>query len=68
MSILIAGTDGFIGSFLKNYLKDKQYLLMLTFSYFGAHFPNSKLKKQIKFEPEYTWQDGVKEAVKSYLL
>jgi len=44
--------------------KDRQYQLMITFSYFGAHFPNDKLVSRISWRPEHPWQEGVKEAVK----
>lgn len=53
---------------LLTHLKDKNYLYLLTNSYYGAHFPNDKLKEKIGFEPEYPWQEGVKEAINGYLL
>ncbi len=49
------------------HLRDKNYLYMLVNSYFGAHFPNEKLRNAINFEPKYPWQDGVKEAIKGFL-
>lgn len=52
---------------LKNW-EDKQFLLMVGYSAFGAHYPNTKLKKEIGFEPPYVWQDGVKEAIEDFLL
>ena len=53
---------------LLTHSKDKNYLYLLTNSYFGAHFPNDKLKEKIGFELEYPWQEGVKEAIKGYLF
>jgi len=53
-------------SILTNF-KDKKHLLLLTFSRFGAHFPASKLQKRLNFAPPYPWQEGVKEAAKSYI-
>jgi nucleoside-diphosphate-sugar epimerase len=46
--------------------KDKQYLFMIGYSYYGGHFPNDKLKKAIDWEPEYSWKVGVKEAIDGY--
>ncbi|MFX0022942.1 MAG: NAD-dependent epimerase/dehydratase family protein [Candidatus Hermodarchaeota archaeon] len=45
---------------------DKKYLLMVSYGRFGAHYPNDKLKQAINWEPTYTWQEGVKEAIKGY--
>lgn len=46
--------------------RDKRFMLMATFSYFGAHYPNLKLKNWLDFEPEFDWRQGVKEAVGSF--
>ncbi len=48
-------------------IRDKRYMLMVLFSYFGAHYPNSELFKSIGFKPRLPWQQGVKEACKKYL-
>jgi len=47
---------------------DKQYLLMVGYSYFGAHYPNDKLKSCIDWEPPFTWQAGVRDAILGYSL
>ncbi|MBN2533647.1 MAG: NAD(P)-dependent oxidoreductase [Spirochaetales bacterium] len=47
-------------------LYDKQYLLLLTFSRFGAHFPDSMLHDAVPHTHPYSWKDGVKEAVGVY--
>ncbi|MBD3226699.1 MAG: NAD-dependent epimerase/dehydratase family protein [Candidatus Lokiarchaeota archaeon] len=47
--------------------KNKHYLLMLSYSKFGAHYPNDKMKEFINFQPKYSWREGVKEAVEAYL-
>ena len=49
-------------------LDDKEYALMLTFSYFGAHFPNDKLKNLLNINFEHSLKDGIKEAVKNFKL
>lgn len=46
---------------------DKKYLLMISFSRFGCHYPNIKLKTTYNFHPSYSWKEGVKEAVDNYL-
>jgi nucleoside-diphosphate-sugar epimerase len=46
---------------------DKKYLLMIGYSHFGAHYPNDKLKLLIDWEPLYSWQEGVKEAILGYV-
>ncbi|MFW9971816.1 MAG: NAD-dependent epimerase/dehydratase family protein [Candidatus Odinarchaeota archaeon] len=46
---------------------DKQYLLMIGYSRFGAHFPNDKLKSLIVWEPSYFWQEGIKTAIQGYV-
>ncbi len=51
-------------SVLANF-RDKKFCLLLTFSRFGSHFPNDKLKSLINFEPKIGWKDAVKEAIKS---
>lgn len=50
---------------LKNW-DDKQILLMLGYCYFGAHYPNDKLKDIIGFEPKYSWKEGVADAIEGY--
>ena len=47
-------------------LNDKDYLLMVTYSKFGAHFPNEKIKKEFNWNPQFPWQEGVFEAIQSY--
>ncbi len=48
-------------------LNDKQWGLMICFSYFGSHFPGKKLKQRLDGYPVlYSWQEGVKDAVASY--
>jgi UDP-glucose 4-epimerase len=49
------------------HLKDKNFLYVLTNSYFGAHFPNKKLSEQFNFKPIYSWKEGVKESIASFL-
>ena len=49
------------------HFKDKGYLLMITYSKFGAHFPNEKIKRIFNWDPKFTWQDGVSEAVQSII-
>jgi nucleoside-diphosphate-sugar epimerase len=48
------------------HLADKRYLLLLTFSRFGAHFPDELLHRWIPHEHPHTWQEGVREAVAGY--
>jgi nucleoside-diphosphate-sugar epimerase len=45
---------------------DKKYLLMVGYGRFGAHYPNDKLKQLIDWEPPYSWQEGVREAIIGY--
>lgn len=46
--------------------RDKQYLLMVGYSYFGAHYCTDKLKEKIGFEPPHSWQEGVADGIKGY--
>jgi nucleoside-diphosphate-sugar epimerase len=48
------------------HLHDKAYLLILSFSRFGAHFPDNKLHAKIPHDHRFTWQQAVKEAVEGY--
>jgi len=48
------------------HLKDRMYDYLFINSAFGAHFPNEKLFAQLKINPPYPWQDGVKEAAAAY--
>lgn len=52
---------------LLTHLKDKKYLLMITFSRFGAHYSNSKIKSRIHFETPFHWREEVRDAVDSYV-
>ena len=54
-----------IFSVLSN-LNDKDYLLMISFSKFGAYFPNYKIKREFNWNPIYPWQEGVSDAIESY--
>jgi nucleoside-diphosphate-sugar epimerase len=45
---------------------DKQYLLMIGYSRFGAHYSNNKLTSILNWKPTYFWQGGVKEAIQGY--
>lgn len=45
------------------HLHDKLYLYLLTNSRFGAHFPSDKFFSSHDYRPDYTWQQGVAEAV-----
>ena len=47
------------------HFNDKNYLLMITYSKFGSHFPNEKIRREFNWELEFKWQDGVSEAVQS---
>jgi hypothetical protein len=49
------------------HLGDKRYLLLLSFSRFGAHFPDDLLHETIPHEHGIPWQAGVAEAVAGYL-
>jgi len=48
------------------HLGDKRYLLLLTFSRFGAHFPDEQLHHSIPHHHRHGWQAGVAEAVAGY--
>ena len=48
------------------HLGDKRYLLLSTFSRFGAHFPDDLLHSSIAHRHEIGWQAGVAEAVAGY--
>jgi nucleoside-diphosphate-sugar epimerase len=48
------------------HLGDKRYLLLLTFSRFGAHFPTQVLHSSIPQHHQHSWQSGVAEAVAGY--
>jgi UDP-glucose 4-epimerase len=52
---------------LLTHLGDKRFLLLLTFSRFGAHFPDTLLHSHIPHSHVHTWQEGVAEAVTGYL-
>jgi len=49
------------------HLGDKRYLLLLTFSRFGAHFPDGLLHSSIPHHHANSWQAGVAEAVAGYI-
>lgn len=42
---------------------DKMYLLMVTFSYFGAHYRNEKLMERYAWRPPLDWREAVRDAV-----
>jgi nucleoside-diphosphate-sugar epimerase len=48
-------------------LKDKSFLLILTFSRFGAHYPDKKLHERVPHSHPHSWKEGVRDAVESYL-
>jgi nucleoside-diphosphate-sugar epimerase len=48
------------------HLGDKRYLLLLTFSCYGAHFPDDLLHRSIPHQHLHSWQAGVAEAVSGY--
>jgi nucleoside-diphosphate-sugar epimerase len=48
------------------HLGDKHYLLLSTFSRFGAHFPHDLLQRSIPHQYAVGWQAGVAEAVAGY--
>ncbi|MBN2551212.1 MAG: NAD(P)-dependent oxidoreductase [Spirochaetales bacterium] len=52
---------------LATHLGDKRYLLLLTFSRFGAHFPDELLHRRIPHDHPCSWQEGVGEAIAGYL-
>jgi len=45
---------------------DKNILLMLGYSYFGAHYSDEKLQEDYGFEPPYSWKEGVADAIVAY--
>jgi nucleoside-diphosphate-sugar epimerase len=48
------------------HLGDKRYLLLLTFSRFGAHFPDDRLHRAVPHDHRVGWREGVAEAVAGY--
>jgi nucleoside-diphosphate-sugar epimerase len=52
---------------LASHLADKHYLLLLTFSRFGSHFPDDALYARFDHHHQFRWQEGVGEAVAAYL-
>jgi len=52
---------------LITHLADKRYLLLSTFSRFGAHFPDDLLRSSFALQHATSWQRGVAEAVAGYL-
>jgi nucleoside-diphosphate-sugar epimerase len=52
---------------LITHLADKRYLLLSTFSRFGAHFPDDLLRGSFPLQHAISWQGGVAEAVSGYL-
>jgi nucleoside-diphosphate-sugar epimerase len=48
------------------HLGDKRYLLLSTFSCFGAHFPDDLLHRSIPHSHPHSWQAGVAEAVTAH--
>jgi len=51
---------------LPNLLNDKPALLLLTFSLFGAHFPDDRLHRDLPHKHAGRWQVAVAEAVEYY--
>jgi nucleoside-diphosphate-sugar epimerase len=51
---------------LPTHVGDKQFLLLLVFSRFGAHFPDTLLHSVVPHRHIYTWRQGVAEAVAAY--
>jgi nucleoside-diphosphate-sugar epimerase len=52
---------------IATHLQDKQYLLLLTFSRFGAHFPDQALHRSVPHRHLHGWREGVAEAVAGIL-
>jgi nucleoside-diphosphate-sugar epimerase len=52
---------------LLTHLGNKKFLLLLTFSRFGSHFPDTLLHSHIPHTHSHSWQEGVAEAVAGYL-
>jgi len=55
-----------IVSMLTNY-GDKMFVLMVSFSYFGAHYRNDKLLERFSWNPPFDWRGAVRDAVDGYL-
>ncbi|MBN1411332.1 MAG: NAD(P)-dependent oxidoreductase [Spirochaetales bacterium] len=53
---------------LATHFNDKAYLLILTFSRFGAHFPDDKLHKVLPHTHPHKWQESVREACEEYKM
>jgi hypothetical protein len=51
---------------LITHLGDKRYLMLLTFSRFGAHFPDDRLHESVTHSHTRSWKDGVAQAVAGY--
>jgi nucleoside-diphosphate-sugar epimerase len=49
------------------HLGDKHHLLLLTFSRFGAHFPDQALHRSVPHRHRHDWREGVAEAVAAIL-
>ncbi|UCF99761.1 MAG: NAD(P)-dependent oxidoreductase [Spirochaetaceae bacterium] len=54
------------GLSILTHLRDKRYLLLATFSRFGAHFPDALLHARVPHNHAHSWQEGVAEAVAGY--
>ena len=46
---------------------DKHYLLMIGYSGLGASYTDKKLKETIGWIPDFPWEDGVREAIESFM-
>jgi nucleoside-diphosphate-sugar epimerase len=46
---------------------DKAFLLLLTFSRFGAHYPDDKLHARVPHMHAHDWREGVEDACGPYL-
>ncbi|MBA7711854.1 hypothetical protein ES703_120821 [subsurface metagenome] len=55
------------GSFFLCGKKDKKSLLILTFSRFGAHYPDKKLHDRVPHSHPHSRKERVREVVESYL-
>lgn len=49
------------------HLSNKKTVLLLTFSYFGAHYSSDRLMSSIVFQPAVHWHDAVGDAVDGFL-
>jgi nucleoside-diphosphate-sugar epimerase len=47
-------------------MSDKKTVLLLTFSFFGAHYSSERLMSRIEFRPAVHWRDAVGDAVEGY--